>query len=89
MEKELAALKTQIEDIDSKLIVELQNGKKKKMYVNDAVTEIWTDIEVVRDANKIHKLNKKYKVYYMIWALIAILLGANIKDALIGFLDKL
>lgn len=89
MEQQLANLKAQIAEMDSKLTVELQNGKKKKMYVNEAVTEIWTDIEVIRDANKIHKLNKKYKVYYVLWIVVAVLLGSEIKDVLTTLIKSL
>jgi hypothetical protein len=77
---DLKNLKGKIEKFESLTII---NGKEKKVHLAEIVREIYYDVEVIRDFNKLHTIFKKYRIYYIILILIMLILGFNYKEIFI------
>jgi hypothetical protein len=66
--------------LEDRMKVEVTNGKIKKKWINEVVEEIWHDIELIRDLNKAHRITKKYKLYWVLIAIILYMTGTGLKE---------
>jgi len=80
IKNDLDILKEKIEKFESLTLV---NGKEKKVHLTDIVKDIYYDVEVIRDLNKLHTLFKKYRIYYFFLVLIMLLLGFNYQEIIL------
>lgn len=82
-------------DLKSDNLVEVENGSKRTLKVKELVSELHTNSKHVNseledikktilfltDFSKLHYLLKKYKLYYIILAIIAVeFFGMNLKE---------
>jgi len=71
--KEIADKVTNIEkELTRMTTVTVNNGAEYKKHITEAVTDIWQDITILRDLNKVHLVFKKYKIYRLIAVLLAL-----------------
>ena len=91
LEKRLTKIETEISELKKNLTVTVVNGKRMEKPLNEAVAEIWDGTAILRDANKIHGVFRKYRIYRIILGLIGIgilfHLGLSLKQIIINFLQ--
>jgi hypothetical protein len=62
------------------------NGKERKVHITELVKDIYYDVEVIRDLNKVHTIFKKYRIYFLMILIVLFLLGINYQDILFKIL---
>jgi hypothetical protein len=67
-------------------MITLINGKERKVHLSEIVKDIYYDVEVIRDLNKVHSIFKKYRIYFLILLIILLMLGINYEDLIIKIL---
>ena len=67
-------------------MITLINGKERKVHLSEIVKDIYYDVEVIRDLNKVHSIFKKYRIYFLMILAIMLLLGINYQEILMKFL---
>jgi len=83
LKNEIKDLKEKVEKFESLTII---NGKERNVHLTDIVREIYYDVEVIRDFNKLHTIFKKYRIYYIILILILIVLGFGYQEIILKIL---
>ena len=59
------------------------NGSEKEIHIIDLIQGMYRDLAFWRDVNIIHSRFKKYKIYWIGGALIALWFGIDVKTLLI------
>ena len=67
-------------------MITLINGKERKVHLSEIVKDIYYDVEVIRDLNKVHSIFKKYRIYFFILLIILFMLGINFEDIIFRIL---
>ena len=67
-------------------MITLINGKERKVHLSEIVKDIYYDVEVIRDLNKVHSIFKKYIIYVLMILAIMLLLGINYQEILMKIL---
>ena len=67
-------------------MITLINGKERKVHLSEIVKDIYYDVEVIRDLNKVHSIFKKYRIYFLMILAIMLLLGINYQEILMKIL---
>ena len=62
------------------------NGKERIVHLSDIVKDIYYDVEVIRDLNKVHSIFKKYRIYFFLLLITLLMLGINFEDVLMKIL---
>ncbi len=76
----LGELKEKIEKFET---LTIKNGKEKKVHISEIVKDIYYDVELIRDLNKVHSIFKKYRIYFFVMMIIMLLLGINYRELLL------
>ena len=79
----LDELKEKIEKFET---LTIKNGKEKKVHLAEIVKDIYYDVELIRDLNKVHTIFKKYRIYFIMIMIIMLLLGINYQELIIKIL---
>ena len=60
--------------------IEMKNGTTKTVAITDLISELYNETEFMRDANKIHRMFKKYQIYKLIATAVGFALFFDVKD---------
>jgi hypothetical protein len=82
--KTLKELKEKVSKFE---MITLINGKERKVHLSEIVKDIYYDVEVIRDLNKVHSVFKKYRIYFLILLIILLMLGINLEDLLMKIVE--
>lgn len=83
IESSLNELRNKVEKFE---LVTIVNGKERKVHITELVKDIYYDVEVIRDLNKVHTIFKKYRIYFLMILIALFLLGINYQDILFKIL---
>ena len=79
----LDELKEKIEKFET---LTIKNGKEKKVHISEIVKDIYYDVELIRDLNRVHTIFKKYRIYFFMIMIIMLLLGINYQEVIMKIL---
>lgn len=77
--------------LDNIFYIEVGNGNKKKIPINEAILTAWNDIELIRDMNRLHLILKKRKGagYWIMVFIFVLFMGFDVKSILTLALSKI